>query len=438
MLKWLLTGGLVPFFLIAGGIFFVFYLKGKPFRMPRTVWKVLTARVPNSGVSPFRAVMLALAGTLGVGNIVGVANAVWIGGAGAVFWMWVSALVAMVLKYAEILLAVAHRRQTRSGAFFGGAYYYIKDYFFSHGYFRLGSVLSCLFAALMIVDAFSMGCVIQVNAVSCALNGVLGVPAWLIGVGLLFLTMPVIMRGTKGISALTEFLVPIMTAGYVILSVAVLLIKSDAVGKVFLSVFQNAFSKESIGGGVIGFFTSRALRTGTMRGLLSNEAGCGTAPTAHAEANTDSPAAQGIWGIFEVFVDTVLLCTATALVILVNFEEVAYFGANSVMMTVRAYSCVLGGWSEYFLGAAILCFAYATLLCWAGYGLESLKYLSKTPILRFCYFMMFGICIFIGAFAAPDSVWNLADFAIATLTTVNLSVLFLMRREIRQETDLLS
>ena len=347
--------------------------------------------------------------------------------------MWVSALVAMLLKYAEILLAISHRRESRKG-FFGGAYYYIKDYFESHKRFRTAIAVSGIFALLMIVDALSMGCMIQVNAVCKTFEGVAKIPAWIMGAVLVAMTLPVIVRGAKGISALTEYLVPIMTAGYIILSAAVLILRRDALGDAFGAILQGAFSAESVGGGVIGFLTSRALRTGTMRGLLSNEAGCGTAPTAHASASTRSPASQGVWGIVEVFVDTILLCTATALVILVGFPEVECFGGDGVMMTVRAYSTVLGGWSEWFFCAAILCFGYATLLCWANYGLESVCFLSRKKRWRILYFLTFGICIVVGAVGAPERVWEIADFAIASLTTVNLLMLVLMRREIRDET----
>ena len=221
------------------------------------------------------------------------------------------------------------------------------------------------------------------------------------------------------------------------LSVAVLLIKHEAVGEAFGSIFRSAFSAESVGGGAIGFLTSKALRVGTMRGLLSNEAGCGTAPTAHASANAKSPAAQGVWGIFEVFVDTILLCTVTALVILVSFSDVEMMGADAVMMTIRAYSVVLGPWSEWFFCAAVFCFGYATLLCWADYGLESLSALSEFWAWKYFYIFAFAACILIGATAAPAGVWELSDFAIATLTTVNLFTLLLMRREIKRETELL-
>ena len=434
MLKWLLTGGALPVMLVVVGLFFLFYLKGGPLLHPIRMLRVLTAPAPSGGTTPFQAVMLALAGTLGVGNIVGVANAIAVGGAGAIFWMWVSALVAMLLKYAEILLAVAHRREGKH-VFFGGAYYYIRDRLIQLHQEKLGAFLAGFFAVFMIVCALSMGCVIQVNAVSSAFAGVLSLPAWVGGVLILLLSLPVIVKGSRGIASLTEILVPIMSAGYVILSVTVLAVRHEAVGGAFVRIFSEAFSPWSIGGGILGFLTSVALRTGTMRGLLSNEAGCGTAPTAHAAADAHSPAAQGIWGIFEVFVDTILLCTATALVILVSLPQVEMLGHDPVMMTIRAYSTVLGGWSEWFFLAAICCFGYATVLCWAGYGMESLAYLGGRGIWRFLYILTFAICTVIGSLAAPDGVWDIADFSIAVLTTINLWMLILMRREIKDETE---
>ena len=443
MLAWLIGGGAIPSKLMICGVFYLIYLKGQPFRAPRRLWRAMVGKQKERGrdgnpradaVSPFRAVMLALAGTLGVGNIVGVANAVFIGGAGAVFWMWISALLAMVLKYAEIVLAVAHRRGGRDGSFFGGAIYYIRDFFDSHRMARLGAWLSGIFACFMILDALSMGCVIQVNAVSMAAKGVWGISPIVSGVILLALTLPALWRGTRSVSAVTEILVPVMTAGYVILSAAVLILKRDQLGEAFSLILSEAFAFDSMAGGVIGFLTSKAVRVGTMRGLLSNEAGCGTSPTAHAAADAEAPAAQGVWGIFEVFVDTILLCTLTALVILVSYPQVKVLGSDSVMMTIRAYTCVLGDWAGHFFAAAIVCFGYATLLCWASYGMESLRALSEKKRWKYVYLLVFSVCLICGATSAPESVWGISDFAIATLTAINLCMLVLMRREVKRET----
>ncbi|MBQ8416852.1 MAG: amino acid carrier protein [Clostridia bacterium] len=434
MLQWLLTGGPIPVVLMLSGIFFLFYLRGYPWRAPKKMISSLSGGGEGES-SSFRALMMALAGTLGVGNIVGVANALFIGGAGAVFWMWISALVAMILKYAEILLAVRHRQRDFGGRFFGGAVYYIKEHFLSKRKHRAAVFLSSLFAVFMIIDALAMGCVIQVNAVSSAVQGVLQLPPLFCALVLLLFTMPLLIKGSRDISALTEYLVPIMTGGYVVLSLAVLILRRDALGAAFSSIFSGAFSVESMGGGAFGFLTSKALRVGTMRGLLSNEAGCGTAPTAHASAAAKSPAAQGVWGIFEVFVDTILLCTATALVILVSGEDINAFGMDGVMLTIRAYSSVLGEFAGWFFLGAVFCFGYATVICWSGYGLENLKFLTTKKRWRRLYLLAVAVCIFFGAFAAPQSIWGISDFAITVLTLINITVLFLMRREIREETE---
>ncbi len=434
-IRWILTGGFIPFCLLLCGGFFLIYLRARPFVCPIKMLRALK-RSPTEGVSPFRAVTLALAGTLGVGNIVGVASALLIGGAGAIFWMWISALLAMVLKYAEILLAVRHRQTRRDGSCYGGAIYYIKAYFSKIGRVRLGGILAMIFSVLMILDALSMGCIIQVNAIASSFEGILGISPIFCGILLLLFTFPIILRGAKGISALTEYLVPIMSFGYLILSLAVLWICRDAVLPTVYRIVSEAFSPIGAVGGVYGFLTSRALRVGTMRGILSNEAGCGTAPTAHACAQIDSPAAQGIWGIFEVFVDTILLCTLTALVILVAFPDLHDFGLSPVMMTVRAYSSVLGTWASYFLCAAIFCFGYATVICWAGYGAESVRAISRKKRHLAIYFLLFGICLLLGVGATPNYVWDISDFAIASLTVINLSMLLLMRREIKDETNL--
>ncbi len=436
MLGWFLTGGAVPLMLAVCGLFFLFYLGGRPFLQPKRMLGALKTSESRDGTSPFRAVMLALAGTLGVGNIVGVANAIAVGGAGAVFWMWVSALLAMLLKYCEIVLAVVHRRTVDKKRHVGGAYYYIKDELCRRHLPRLAAVLSAVFAVLTVLNALSMGCVIQSNAVSSSLSGVLSIPPAIVGILLVLLTVPVVLRGGRGVSALTEVLVPVMSLGYLILSLAVLLLRRELLGEALRSVFEGAFRPESAVGGIGGFLLSKALRLGSMRGLLSNEGGCGTAPTAHAQADTDSAAGQGVWGIFEVFVDTVVLCTVTALVILVSLPQVEMLGENSVMMTVRAYSVVLGRWSELFLCAGIFCFGYATLLCWASYGLEALTFLKAGRGWKQAYLLLFASLTVVGAVGMPSFAWTCTDAILAAMTGINLGMLLLMRKEIKNATVL--
>ncbi len=433
-----IIGTSVPILLIAAGVFYLIILKGSPLKSPLKMIKAMLAPNENEkdGISPFRSVTMALAGTLGVGNIVGVASAIALGGFGAIFWMWISALVAMILKYAEIVLAVSHRRKRQKDILekenHGGAMYYIKDYFELNGKKKLGVILAAVFAVFCVIDSISMGCIVQVNAVSSAFWGVSGIPTWLCGGLLTIMTALVITKGTRGISALTEYLVPLMSLGYIVMSVAVMIVCRDRLPEAVGKIFRDAFSVSSSAGGVLGFLVSDALRFGTMRGLLSNEAGCGTAPFAHAASNTNEPAKQGVWGIFEVFVDTIILCTMTALVIILNYDDACAYASDGIMMTVKAYSAVLGKGAEYFLALAVLLFAYATVICWAQYGRESVSYLfpnKKRPTSIFM--VVFCASVFIGSIIAPSEVWTLADFSIGSMTVMNVLIICLMSVEVR-------
>lgn len=431
-------GTSVPILLIVAGVFYLVKLRGKPLGTPIKLTKAMIT--PNeddkSGISPFRSVTMALAGTLGVGNIVGVASAIAIGGFGSIFWMWISALAAMILKYAEITLAVAHRRK-RGEENHGGAMYYFEDAFNKKGKKRLGRAVGWTFTALCAIVSFGIGCMMQVNAVSSSFLGVFGVPEWIIGVIIAIMTAVVITKGARGISKLTEWLVPFMSIGYIVMSVAVMIICRDRLPDAFGSIIKGAFTFESSVGGILGFFFSDAVRYGTMRGLLSNEAGCGTAPFAHAASNATEPAKQGTWGIFEVFVDTIILCTMTALVIILNYDDAVAYSSNGIMMTVRAYSAVLGKSAEYFLCAAILLFAYATVICWAHYGIECATYMfsKKKKAAASGYAAAFCVAAFLGAIVAPEAVWSLADFAIGSMTIMNVIIVISMSGEVKALTE---
>ena len=422
----------VPVILIAAGLFFCFRLKFFHFLHPIRVISALKPDGNKKGVSSFGAVTLALAGTLGVGNMVGVASAIALGGFGAIFWMWVSALVAMILKYAEIVLAMRHRRFDREGRPYGAAMYYISD---GLGGKAAGRAVGCIFAGLCIFNAISMGGMIQVNSAANAINGVFGVPPILIGVIFAVITVWTMMRGRDGILAVTEKLVPFMTVGFVLLSVAVICIYPQRTLNAFSLIFKNAFTVRSGVGGVLGFLLSSSLRYGTMRGILSNEAGCGTAPAAHAVSSCKIPAKQGAWGIFEVFVDTILLCTLTAIVIIVGFDNVKDSG-DFMMMTVGAYTSLLGEFSGYFIAIAVLLFGLATVLCWAHYGMESVKYLSKGKYAKPIFVGIYSAAVCIGSVLASELIWDGADLSIGAMTVINVSVLIKMNREIKQETEL--
>ena len=432
-LKQYLFGVGVPLLLFGVGAFYFVYLRLLPFRRPLLLIRALRGR---EGASSAKALALALAGTLGVGNIVGVSAAIALGGFGSIFWMWVSALFAMILKYAEITLAMRHRRYDALGRPYGAAMYYIRDLLKSRGMARAGGLLAGLFALLCVMNSLTMGSMIQVNAVTKSAEGVLGIPPWVMGGGLAIITLVVMRKGTEGAIRLTGCLVPVMTLGFLVLSATVLILRAEAVPNAFLCIFSQAFTTDSAVGGVGGFLLSQGLRYGTMRGLISNEGGCGTAPAAHATSNCRYPAKQGVWGILEVFCDTILLCTVTALCVIVSWGDTVAKEGSFMMMTVRAYSMVLGAPAAVFLSVAVLLFGFATVICWGHYGRESVRYLSRKPWAERGFYLIFSFSVLMGAFAEADMIWTLTDFAVGAMTLINLCLLCLGAREVRRETEL--
>lgn len=431
-----IVGVITTLMLLTVGAYFSFKLRVFYFRHPLRVLKLMMKKEKKDGISPFRALTLALAGTLGVGNIAGVASAIAIGGYGSVFWMWVSALIAMSLKYAEIVLAVIYRRSDRdSGEYYGGAPYYMIGHLKKRGHSVAGKLLATVFAILCIINSITMGCLVQSNAVATSFVGVTNVNAAVIGVTLALLCGAVVIGNVRWISAFSEKIVPVMTIGYILISVAVIANRWADVPKAFEAIFADAFKLEGAAGGAVGFFVSRGMRAGTVKGLMSNEAGCGTAPTAHAAANTDSPAKQGLWGIMEVFVDTILLCTLTAVVIVLAGGEALELSADPMMMAIRSYSSVLGKWSEYYICVSVLLFAFATMICWAHYGKESVRCLTDKKAPQRIYVMFFCVFTVIGAVAAPSFAWLAADMAIGIMTMINLPVLLSAFNDIRRETE---
>ena len=432
MIAWInkyLLGAAVPVMLIAFGIYFGFRL-----RWFHVVHPIRTVRVALSGdrKKAFSALSLALAGTLGVGNIVGVSAAVAGGGCGAVFWMWVSAFFAMILKYSEIVLAMRHRRYDKSGNVHGSAMYYIRDILSAIGLRRLGVVLSSVFAVFFIMNALTMGSLIQVGAVTDAFMSAFSLPKLLTSTLLACFTLWVMLGGRQTAMRISERIVPFMTCGVLVLSIAVLFIRANEIPVAFLRIFSEALDIRAVGGGIFGFLLSDAVRLGAMRGLISNEAGCGTSPTAHAECENSSPAVQGVWGIFEVFVDTILLCTVTALVIIVSGVPLA--GEGYMELIISAYSAVLGTWSADILAVAVLCFGFATVVCWSHYGREGVYFLSKKPAAAVLFCGMYILSVLFGGVISSELPWQLADLAIGAMTVINLLSLLFSRKEISTET----
>lgn len=425
-------GTTVPFMLVAFGIYFGFRLRWFHIFHPlRTVQVALLGNKRRA----FSSLSLALAGTLGVGNIVGVSAAISGGGCGAVLWMWVSAFFAMILKYSEIVIAMRHRRYDSSGNAHGSAMYYIKDALYSMGHRRLGGALSAIFAILFIANALTMGSLIQVGAVTDAFLSVFSFPKQLTAAVVACFTLWVMLGGRHTVMKLSERIVPLMTCGVLVLSFAVIFIRAREIPVAFFRIFTEAFDIRAIGGGIFGFLLSDAVRLGTMRGLISNEAGCGTSPTAHTESGNSIPAVQGVWGIFEVFVDTILLCTVTALVIIVS--GVPLDGSGYMELTVSAYSAVLGEWSAPLLAVAVLCFGFATVVCWSHYGREGVYFLSKKPAATLLFCIVYTLSVFFGGIVSSDVPWQLADLAIGSMTLINLLALFFCRTELSEESEIL-
>ncbi|MBQ9086815.1 MAG: sodium:alanine symporter family protein [Clostridia bacterium] len=433
-MEWLngvLLGRLVPVLLLGAGLFYGGRLGFFHLLRPHKVLRELTEKGQGGENSPLRAMSLALAGTLGVGNLVGVASAICLGGAGAVFWMWVSAFCAMLLKYAEIVLAMTHRRRKDAG-WHGSAMLYIRDYFTQRKRPVLAVLLSGLFALLCALNSLSMGSMIQIHAVSEAMEGVVGVSPLLVGSVLAVVVFFLLRGGTQRILRLSAKLVPFMTLGYLLLSLAALILRREVIPSVLGRIFTDAFSGEAAAGGIGGFLLGKGVRYGTMRGLLSNEAGCGTAPMAHATTDGTDPVRQGIWGIFEVFADTILLCTLTALVILTS--GVTLEGEDYMMITISAYAEVLGEFAAYFLAGAVLLFGFATVVCWGHYGRESVAYLSPSPRVCFGFQLTYAASILAGAVFTSREIWQIADLAIGLMTLINVPILCAMSGEVCRAT----
>lgn len=430
-----LSGALVPISLAAVAIYYLIKLGMAPIRYPIVSLRAIFFGGDGAGTSSVRAVMVALAGTLGVGNIVGVATAISLGGPGAVFWMWVSAALAMILKYSEVVLAVLHRRK-RGAEHHGGAMYYMKDHFSGLGHPRLGYIFCLVFTVFCLMNGASMGCMIQSNAIARSFEGTFGISRYICGAVVAFLSFVVFILNGKKIFSVCEKLVPLVSVLYIFMSLYVMIVGREGLEAVLADIFEGAFSLGSAGAGALGFFSSRALRYGTIRGLFSNEAGCGTSPIAHATADTDSPVRQGLFGIVEVFIDTVVVCTMTAFVILLHKDAALAHASDPIMMAMSAFSSVFGHPGEVLLSISVFLFAFATVICWGYYGRECIYFISASRRAERWYYLVYVMLAFFGAFVPLGGVWELADLAVGVMTLMNLAVLCGMSGEVREVTML--
>ena len=409
-----LCGIIMPIFLILVGFFLLFKLKFFYILHPiKTVKSMLKGG--------FKPLTLALAGTLGVGNIVGVASAIIAGGAGAVFWMWVSAFLVMSIKYTEVTLAMKHRQIDKSGSYYGGAPYYISNELSSVIGKKPAFIIACCFALLCTINSLTTGNLVQVNSVA----SLLPVPKLIFGIVFALLVFLVIIGGRKWISSITAVLIPILSVFYIVVVIYVVISNSSQIPTVFSMIFKDAFSFKCATSGFMGYGIMASIRYGVSRGILSNEAGCGTSPTAHASSSTRDIHSQGCLGIFEVFVDTILLCTLTAVVILIWGKG----DTEPMSLIVNAFYGLSGVVGKYGVIISSLLFSFATVTCQYYYGIEALNFLSKSKTSKAIFAVVFAITTLIGAIIPMALMWQISDFVIALMTISNILCIIFIKNE---------
>lgn len=372
-------------------------------------------------VTAFQAVATALAATVGTGNIAGVATAIALGGPGAIFWMWLAAILGMTTKFAEVVLAVNYREKTPDGRFIGGPMYYITNGLKQKW-------LAVIFAAMGAFAAFGIGNMVQSNSVSASLKVTFGVDPMVTGIVLAVVTAVVIIGGIKRIGAFTEKLVPFMAAIYIIGGVAIIIMNIGQIPQAFGLIFSSAFTGHAAIGGFTGATFAQAIRFGIARGVFTNEAGLGSAPIAHAAATTDHPVRQGLWGVFEVFTDTIIICSITALAILTSgmWETVDAAGKalTGAALTTAAFNHNLPG-GGIIVAVGIVLFAYSTIIGWEYYGERCAEYLFGPKVI-WIYRVLWIPPIVIGAIGGLEPIWALADTLNGMMAIPNLiGVLFL-------------
>lgn len=402
-----------------------------PYAMKVTLGRMLKKREASDGaLTPFQAVCTALAATVGTGNVAGVAGAIAIGGPGAVFWMWISAILGMCTKFSEVTLAVHFRETNEKGELVGGPMYYIKNGLKKHWHW-----LAYLFSAFGVLTVFGTGNATQVNTITTAIDSALynyniisedAAPMLnlIIGIVLAVLIALILLGGIKRIGQVTEKLVPFMAVMYIVLALGVVLLNIKNVPHVFGAILAGAFRPSSVTGGAVGsFFMS--MKKGVSRGIFSNEAGLGTGSIAHACADTRKPVKQGFFGIFEVFVDTIVICTLTALVILCSGVPIGYGEAAGAELTINGFTSVYGGWVSIFTAVAMCCFAFSTIIGWGLYGTRCIEFLfgfrANKP-----FMLLYALVAIVGATMNLGLMWSIAETFNGLMVIPNLIAVFLL------------
>ena len=422
--------------IIGVGLLLTFRTKGLQFRrfgyiLKHTLGTIFEKKEAAEGsLTPFQSVCTALAGTVGTGNIAGVAGAIALGGPGAVFWMWVSALLGMCTKFAEVTLAVHFRERNAKGDWVGGPMYYIKN-----GLSQKWQFLAVLYSVLGVLTVFGTGNATQVNTIVASIDSALfnfnvanenSVGTINLGIGILIaaLIALILIGGIKRIGNVAEKLVPFMALFYIALGLVLIVVKIDTLPSVFAAIFEGAFNPRSVTGGVVGsLFIS--MRRGVSRGIFSNEAGLGTGSIAHASADVAHPIQQGMWGVFEVFADTIVICTLTALSILCSGIDIDYGNAAGAELTISGFTSTFGGWISILLAVALCCFAFSTILGWGLYGSRCIEYLFGSKLVR-PFVVVYSLVAIIGATMDLGLLWSLADTFNGLMIIPNLIAVFLL------------
>lgn len=402
-----------------------------PYAMKITLGRMLKKREASDGaLTPFQAVCTALAATVGTGNVAGVAGAIAIGGPGAIFWMWISALLGMCTKFSEVTLAVHFRERNKDGDYVGGPMYYIKNGLKKHWQW-----LAYLFSAFGVLTVFGTGNATQVNTITTAIDSALynynlisedgaATLNLIIGIVLAGLIALILLGGIKRIGQVTEKLVPFMAIMYILLALGVIVVHVGAVPAVFSAIIRGAFDPAAVTGGAVGsFFMS--MKKGVSRGIFSNEAGLGTGSIAHACADTRKPVKQGFFGIFEVFVDTIVICTLTALVILCSGVPVGYGAAAGAELTISGFTSVYGGWVSIFTAVAMCCFAFSTIIGWGLYGTRCIEFLFGSKANK-PFMLVYSLVAIVGATMNLGLMWSIAETFNGLMVIPNLIAVFLL------------
>ena len=392
-----------------------------------TLFKKQDSKDHGANISPFQAVTTALAGTVGTGNIAGVTGAIFTGGAGAVFWMWVAAFFGMITKYAEILLAMKYRIKDENGVYHGGPMYYIEN-----GIGKNWKWLAVIFCLLGGFASFGIGNIAQSSEISGALTDLFKLPPLASGILIAVVVALVTLGGIKRIGKVTSLLVPFMSVFYIVAGIILILMRITHIPAVFGQIFAGAFSFKSVGGGLFGYTIMMAMKQGFARGVFSNEAGLGSAPIAHAASSTEEPCEQAIWGVFEVFIDTIVICSITAFAVLLSGILDAEGGlsayASKGAAAAAAFNTILPGTlGGKIIELSLLFFALSTILSWAYYGENCWGYLTKNnKTFILIYKIIFALVCIVGAMGSGTLMWDIADTLNGLMAIPNLIALLML------------